>query len=44
VTLSGFEENGEFMIGKVTNLSDGATVVLRDVNGRPGWAGRSRKG
>jgi hypothetical protein len=44
VTLSGFEENGEFMIGKVTNLSDGATVVLRDVNGQPGWAGRGRRG
>jgi hypothetical protein len=44
VTLSGFDENGEFIIGKVTNLHAGATVVLRDVNGQPGWAGRGRRG
>jgi hypothetical protein len=44
VTLSGFDENGEFMIGKVTNLHADATVVLRDVNGQPGWAGRGRRG
>jgi hypothetical protein len=44
VTVSGYEENGEFKIGKVTNLSDGAAVVLRDVSGRPGWAGRGRRG
>jgi hypothetical protein len=44
VNLSGFQENGAFTIGKVTNLRDGATVVLRDVSGRPGWAGRGRRG
>ena len=44
ITLEGFNEDGEFKIGKVTNLSDGAIVVLRDVNGRPGWAGRGRQG
>ena len=44
VTLEGFDEDGEFKIGKVTNLSDGATVVLRDTSGRPGWSGRGRRG
>jgi len=44
VMLEGFDEDGEFKIGKVTNLSDGATVVLRDTSGRPGWSGRGRRG
>ena len=44
VTLSGFEENGAFTVGKVTNLSDNSSVVLRDANGHPGWAGRGRRG
>lgn len=44
VTLSGFEENGAFTIGKVTKLSDNSSVVLRDASGRPGWAGRGRQG
>ena len=44
VTLSGFEENGAFTIGKVTKLSDNSSVTLRDANGRPGWAGRGRQG
>jgi hypothetical protein len=44
VTLDGFEENGAFTIGKVTNRSDDSSVVLRDVSGRPGWAGRGQRG
>jgi hypothetical protein len=44
VNLSGFEENGAFTIGKVTKLSDNSSVVLRDADGRPGWAGRGRRG
>jgi hypothetical protein len=44
VTLDGFEENGAFTIGKVTNRSDNFSVVLRDVSGRPGWAGQGRRG
>jgi hypothetical protein len=44
VTFGGFEENGEFMIGKVTRLSDNTSVVLRNVKGRPGWAGRGQRG
>jgi hypothetical protein len=44
VTLGGFDEDGEFKIGQVTNLNGGATVVLRDVSGRPGWSGRGRRG
>ncbi len=44
VSVSGFEENGEFKIGVVTNLTTGKSVTLRDVAGRPGWAGRGRRG
>lgn len=43
VIVKGFEENGEFKIGQITNLSNGATVTLRDMTGRPGWAGRGRR-
>lgn len=43
VVVKGFEENGEFKIGQITNLSNGATVTLRDETGRPGWAGRGRR-
>ena len=44
VTLAGYDENGEFKIGKVTNLNGGVSVTLRDASGRPGWAGRGRQG
>jgi hypothetical protein len=44
VWVSGYEENGEFKIGKVTNLNSGASIALRDTSGRPGWAGRGRQG
>ncbi len=44
VMLEGFDEDGEFKIGKVTNLSDNSSVVLRNVNGQPNWAGRGRRG
>jgi hypothetical protein len=42
VAVSGYEENGEFKIGQVTNLGSGASVTLRDASGRPGWAGAGR--
>ncbi len=42
VALAGFDEDGEFKIGKVT--SSGASIILRDANGRPGWAGRGQRG
>jgi hypothetical protein len=40
VLLHGFDEDGEFKLGKVDNLETGASVILRDTSGRPGWAGR----
>jgi hypothetical protein len=43
VTLDGYDENGQFKIGKVTNVNSGASLMLRDVSGRPGWAGRGRR-
>lgn len=40
VAVDGFDEDGEFKIGKVTNLGNAASVTLRDASGRPGWSGR----
>ncbi len=42
ISLHGFDEDGEFKIGQVTNLGDGATITLRDTSGRPGWSGQGR--
>lgn len=44
VALSGFDENGEFKLSKVTSLGSGASITLRDASGRPGWAGRGQRG
>jgi hypothetical protein len=44
VTLAGFDEDGEFKLGKVTSLGNGASITLRDASGRPGWSGRGRQG
>jgi hypothetical protein len=44
VTVAGYDENGEFKIGKVTNLNSGVSIALRDASGRPGWAGRGGRG
>lgn len=43
VLLHGFDEDGEFKLGQVDNLTTGAFVTLRDAAGRPGWAGRGRQ-
>lgn len=42
VAVSGYDEDGEFKIGQVTNLTTGASVMLRDATGRPGWSGAGR--
>lgn len=42
ISLNGYEEDGEFKIGVVTNLSSDATYTLRDTSGRPGWSGGRR--
>ena len=44
VTLSGFDEDGEFKIGQVTDPVSGVSIVLRDADGRPGWSGRGQRG
>jgi hypothetical protein len=44
VTLAGYAETGEFKLGEVTNLKSGVSITLRDASGRPGWAGRGRRG
>lgn len=41
VTILGFDSpNGPFQAGEITNNTSGATLYLRDPNGRPLWAGQ----
>ena len=41
VTLRGFDEDGEFKVGDLTNDTlDGAALQLRDADGRPAWRGQ----
>jgi hypothetical protein len=42
VLVTGFEEDGEFKVATVENLSTNELVVLRDDSGRPAWSGRGR--
>jgi hypothetical protein len=44
VTLTGFYEGDEFEVGQITDSTNGKAVRLRDESGRPGWAGRGRRG
>ena len=44
VTLIGFYENGEFEVGRLENVTSGVAVEIREESGRPGWAGRGRRG
>jgi uncharacterized protein YdeI (BOF family) len=42
VTITGFDENGMFQAGQVDNETTGESLLLRDPNGRPLWAGRGQ--
>lgn len=42
VKLTGFYEGDDFETAILENLETGASVTLRDENGRPLWAGRGR--
>jgi len=44
VQVQGFWEDGEFKAGQLTRLSDGATLMIRDVYGRPTWSGGYSRG
>ncbi len=44
VTLAGFEEDGEFKVGELTDHSANQKVQLRDAGGRPMWSGRGQRG
>jgi hypothetical protein len=44
VTLVGFYENGDFEIGQINDATTSQTVLVRDENGQPLWAGRGRRG
>ncbi|MBE9524357.1 MAG: hypothetical protein IMY76_04610 [Chloroflexi bacterium] len=39
VVLDGFYEGGEFELARLTNLTNGQTVSLRDQTGHPLWEG-----
>lgn len=41
ISLYGFYEGEWFEAGRITNVTSGASVTLRDETGRPMWAGRS---
>jgi hypothetical protein len=43
VTLIGFYENDSFEVGQIDDITKGQTVLVRDENGRPLWAGRGRR-
>jgi translation initiation factor IF-1 len=43
VKLQGYWDGDEFKAARVTRLSDGQTITLRDEGGRPAWAGRGRR-
>jgi len=43
VKLVGFYEDGELKVARLTNMSTGQTVLLRDEGGRPMWAGQGRR-
>jgi hypothetical protein len=44
VTVQAFEEDGQMQAGQIILDTDGATLALRDADGRPLWAGRGRGG
>ena len=43
VKVSGYWEDGEFKAMQVENLDTGDSIVLRDLSGRPMWAGQGRR-
>jgi hypothetical protein len=45
LTLTGFYEGEELEVGKIEKGgSNGQTILVRDENGRPMWAGGGRRG
>jgi hypothetical protein len=42
VSFEGFYEDGEFKVSLIENLTTGTSIVLRDADGRPSWAGGGR--
>lgn len=42
ITVNGFEEDGEFKVGELMNDASGQLIVLRELGGRPMWAGQGQ--
>jgi hypothetical protein len=43
VTLTGFYQSGVFEVSQINDLTNGKSVVLHDMTGWPGWAGRGQR-
>jgi len=43
ISLTGFDEGGQFEVMQMQDKTNGQSVVLRDETGRPGWSGRGRR-
>lgn len=43
VRIGGYWEDGEFKAAQITRLSDGASIELRDADGRPAWSGSGQR-
>jgi len=43
ITVEGYEENGEYKVGRMTNLTNGQQIQLRDVEGQPAWRGQGKR-
>ena len=37
--INGYHEDGEYKVATIEDLTTGQTIITRDENGRPGWAG-----
>jgi hypothetical protein len=44
IILAGFYEGDDFEVGRIIDQSVGDEVVLREISGRPLWAGNGRRG
>jgi hypothetical protein len=43
ITVTGFYEGDEFVVGSITNTTSDQTLLIRDSGGRPLWAGRGKR-
>jgi hypothetical protein len=44
ISVTGFYENDEFKVNSIDNTVSAQSIIIRESNGRPMWAGRGRGG